>query len=1505
MWLAMVPVGWVAADVLAESPPSGTTTTAKGQAVDIEATSIILREGAVAGSILSAVDNGDFVRPIVNIVISNIESATTVRTRLFIDEEPYCDDEITISGNNLVFEADCGRPLSVQGSELRFRAEVDFDDAIVESDESNNRSARTYRIGDDVSLDLVADNVELIDFEGNVVENPTPRQSVRIRFTYSVNQDPSFYRSFEMKLNSQALCRFVGSRPTSGGSSTTTCGNAFSVPDGVFAISGIMDEDFDQAESDERNNEAVRVFPPGSAPTASTDYDDATARVFEAPERGDGRLARVATLLGADSLAIDSQGNVFLSDQADHRIRRIDARSGVIETIIGDGSAGFTGEGIAGEASRTNLPGALAVDAAGNLYYADVFNSRIRRWDAATGVVDTVAGNGAAVAFALSGQPAVEAAIGTPTAIALSDDTLFITNGQGAGFTVDLPTGVLNVTNDASNPGSSFNVSAVAGDGRLLAVSRFALFDVTTEPPVELVDGVGSAVAIGGMIVYFVRGESIFRFDLDDPESLEEFCCASRTNDVEALAVGPGGELFFATVNERDLQGRAVSSSIFKLSPDVESGATAATRAIVDVAGTAPTRECALDLEAAPAESPEHVALGPDGIVYVVDGVSGDLIAIDRSNGEVDVVASFSSVSTLEIDRDSNLYIREGRTLHTARRGEGIVSELQLRSNAIDVVISPGGNSGLVRRSTGSGTSQLCEFQLPAGATTACVVLPEQSAGIGEIATGAGGFDFFFSSGNQILGGRFAEDPEFEVIAGTGVFAAFGESNPLRLTEIDSAERLKTGLDGRLYTATATRILRIDLQEDRLVRVLGTPLGVPGARLGQELFRSDRASINPADFAVDTSGNIVFLQFGELSIGIVERVGGTLLIPPTAGEGDELGRAVAADGAFVAVGAPGSAGTGSGEGSVTIFRNDGCRLITEARLSAPTGFDPLGFGSAVALSGNLLAVGSVPEQTAKGSQSDLQVAIFERANRDWRFKEAVASPDADARGFGGSVALNGQSLAIGAPATDEGAGRAYVFSFDGASFSAGREVPAEAALPGGFGTAVALGRDKLAVSAPGSAVGNAIAGSVALYDLLGENLDLISTVEAPSDQDLGFGSAVSLAGNRMVVGAPDATAAQGRTYLFDFDAREIRIVSELVASELNESARFGEAVAIGDELAFVGAPGLRTTSDGTGGVFAFDLPFEPDGRKGAQTELVKINPSFYQSGLGAAVATAEGRGFFGAPGTGKNRGDAVASEVIANLGGVAGLWFDPSLDGEGYNVIPSESGMVVFYFGSDSNGDRLWLVSETLADPIQFDSPTQLDLFDATRGDFDTPVPSSESLKRWGTLRLTLNSNAAGTFELNGVDGRKVSTANRLLSVNGARGGLGGLWFDPAADGEGYNVVTAEAGTVIFYYGRSRSGEPLWLVSDTIVEQNSLGAAPLSIPVFQASTGSFDTPSPSSDLVPWGQLTVTFSACDRGEFSLDGNDGEKVSRSVQLAAVVARRCEAQPRGRRASDLALT
>ena len=147
---------------------------------------------------------------------------------------------------------------------------------------------------------------------------------------------------------------------------------------------------------------------------------------------GDGGLAAYAELDGPDSIAVDAAGNLYIADTMNNRIRKVTFGSpcsattgacpGIITTIAGSGPAdgtmgGYSGDGGPAVKALLNRPFGVALDSAGNVFFTDSYNQRVRKIDA-NGIITTVAGTGVS-GFSGDGGPALSATMGFPTGIAL------------------------------------------------------------------------------------------------------------------------------------------------------------------------------------------------------------------------------------------------------------------------------------------------------------------------------------------------------------------------------------------------------------------------------------------------------------------------------------------------------------------------------------------------------------------------------------------------------------------------------------------------------------------------------------------------------------------------------------------------------------------------------------------------------------------------------------------------------------------------------------------------------------------------------------------------------------------------------------------------------------------------------------------------------------------------------------------------------------------------------
>ncbi len=186
---------------------------------------------------------------------------------------------------------------------------------------------------------------------------------------------------------------------------------------------------------------------------------------------GDGGPATSAKLYFPQGVAVDASGNLFIADTENERIRKV-TPDGMISTVAGNGTWGFSGDGGPATAAQLNSPTGVAVDAAGSLFIADQHNLRIRRVTP-DGVISTVAGNGA-YGFSGDGGPATFARLCSPSGVAVdAAGNLFIADTGNS--RIRKVTGGPSVSMDFTLSAGGATSSFTAGEGETVQAGYAAL----------------------------------------------------------------------------------------------------------------------------------------------------------------------------------------------------------------------------------------------------------------------------------------------------------------------------------------------------------------------------------------------------------------------------------------------------------------------------------------------------------------------------------------------------------------------------------------------------------------------------------------------------------------------------------------------------------------------------------------------------------------------------------------------------------------------------------------------------------------------------------------------------------------------------------------------------------------------------------------------------------------------------------------------------------------------
>lgn len=317
---------------------------------------------------------------------------------------------------------------------------------------------------------------------------------------------------------------------------------------------------------------------------------------------GDGGPAAKAELDQPFDVAFDKAGNLYFSDTFNHRVRRVDAKTGTVTTVAGSGKKGFAGDGGKATEASLNEPYGVELDADGNLYIVDRLNFCVRRVDAKAGTISTIAGTGGKAGYGGDGGPAVQALLVEPNGICL--------DGKGKLYIADVAGHRVRVVDLAKG-----TIATLLGNGKgVTAGDGGPIKDATLNGP--------RAVAVGpdGRLFIVERnGHSVRVVDLAKA-SIERFAGTGKKG-----YTGDGAKALDATFDgpkEIDID---KDGNVFIVDTENEAirKIDAKTGTVTTVAGKGRSKTPGLG-DGGPATGatlgrPHGVAVGPDGALYIGD----------------------------------------------------------------------------------------------------------------------------------------------------------------------------------------------------------------------------------------------------------------------------------------------------------------------------------------------------------------------------------------------------------------------------------------------------------------------------------------------------------------------------------------------------------------------------------------------------------------------------------------------------------------------------------------------------------------------------------------------------------------------------------------------------------------------------------------------------------------------------------------------------------------------
>jgi len=299
-------------------------------------------------------------------------------------------------------------------------------------------------------------------------------------------------------------------------------------------------------------------------------------------------------------VALDGGGNVYFSDTFNHRVLRMDSRTGMISLVAGTGKAGYSGDGGPAVAAELHEPYGLAVSRRGDVYVVDRLNRRVRRVSGMTRTITTIAGSGVG-RYTGDGGPAVEAGLVEPSGVALAegDRVLLIADvGDCRVRKVDLETGRISTL-----AGTGKRVHA--GDGGLAVTASLAgprAVEVGPGGTIYILEREGHrlrAIDPKTQIIRTVAGSPSKGYRGDGGAPLE-----AAFDGPKEMAIGADGSIFIVDTENQVI--RAMDRRLRKIRMVVGSGRRGyggdgglSTQALLN--------------------RPHGVAVAPDGTLYVAD----------------------------------------------------------------------------------------------------------------------------------------------------------------------------------------------------------------------------------------------------------------------------------------------------------------------------------------------------------------------------------------------------------------------------------------------------------------------------------------------------------------------------------------------------------------------------------------------------------------------------------------------------------------------------------------------------------------------------------------------------------------------------------------------------------------------------------------------------------------------------------------------------------------------
>ncbi len=561
---------------------------------------------------------------------------------------------------------------------------------------------------------------------------------------------------------------------------------------------------------------------------------------------GDGGAAASADLDSPAGVGVDGSGNVFVADTGNHRIRRIDSITGVITTYAGTGQQGSSGDGAAASNADLDSPGGVAADEAGNVVIADSGNSRIRRVASGTGVITTLAGTGEE---GFGDGSALAASFFQPQGVGVDrDDNVFVADwGNSRIRKIDATTGM--VTTIAGD--GTFGFSGDNGLATQAGVSSPYGVAADASGNVYIADTFNHRVrrvTFEEGVITTVAGDGFTQFSGDNG-----FAHGASLSQPEGMARDSSGNLFIAdTSNNRVRRVDGTTGVITTIAGNGESG-FAGDGGVATVARLS---------------SPQSVAVDLTGNLYIADTFNSRIRRVELASGTITTIAgsgdygfsgdggqatdaALADPSGLAFDSDGNLYIADS-TNHRVR----FVNT----------------STGIITTFAGNGETGFSGDDGPAA--SASLYNP------GGVALDGSGNLLIADTWNNVVR-QVSPEGIITTIAGNGQWGFDGDGGAATLAALADPSGVAIDEAGNVFIADSfnDRIRRVDTNTGLIATLAGS--GRYGFS-GDNVLAIEAALADPGGVLVDEIGNV---YIADSTNDRIRGVRGSTPTPPTEGCG--------------------------------------------------------------------------------------------------------------------------------------------------------------------------------------------------------------------------------------------------------------------------------------------------------------------------------------------------------------------------------------------------------------------------------------------------------------------------------------------------------------------------------------------------------------------------------------------------------------------------------------------